>query len=99
MEENVFCPAVHAETDEGPALVQASVAGHETVTILLHALRTMAPALEAFDATFHTLIHHVEYHGEEEEWAMCPLAEQAWLEDRDDLQDERQERKADRQGS
>jgi hypothetical protein len=99
LEENVFCPAVHAETDEGPALVQASVAGHETVTILLHALRTMAPETEAFDATLHARIYHAEHHGEEEESAMFPLAAQALLEDRDDLQDEKQERKAELQGS
>jgi hemerythrin superfamily protein len=48
-EENVFYPAVHEETDEGPALVKDSLSEHETVKHLrCHWIPTEMPLRAVF---------------------------------------------------
>jgi hypothetical protein len=73
LEAHVFDPLVH-ETDEGPALVQASLHAHQTMTQLMQELRGMAQYTHEFDTKFHALRHNVEHHVEEEEAEMFPLA-------------------------
>ena len=99
LEENVFYPAVHEETDEGPALVKESLSEHETVKTLIQELRSMAPETDEFDAKFQELIQKVAHHVEEEEAEMFPLAEEELAEDLTELKDEMQELKAALQGS
>jgi len=99
LEENVFYPAVHEETDEGPALVKESLSEHATVKTLIQELRGMAHDTEEFDAKFQKLIQNVAHHVEEEEAEMFPLAEEELAEDLHDMKDEMQELKADLQGS
>jgi hemerythrin-like domain-containing protein len=53
----------------------------------------MGPDNHDFDATFRALMQNVEHHVEEEENQMFPLAEQALVEDLDELKDEMQELK------
>jgi hemerythrin-like domain-containing protein len=88
---NVFYPAVHEETDAGPALVKDSLAEHETVSHLIQELRGMTHDTEAFDAKFHELLHTVAHHVAEEASAMFPLAEEELAEDLTDMKDEMQE--------
>jgi len=99
LEENVFYPAVHEETDEGPELVKESLSEHATVKNLIQALRGMAHDTDEFDAKFQELIRNVAHHVEEEEAEMFPLAEEELAEDLTEMRDEMQELKADLQGS
>ena len=99
LEENIFYPAVHEGTDEGPDLVKESVHEHEIVQQLIQELQGMAHETDAFDAKFHELMDNVEHHVEEEEAAMFPLAEEELSEDLDEMMAEMQEMKADLQGS
>jgi hemerythrin-like domain-containing protein len=94
LEENIFYPAVHEETDEGPELVKESVAEHATMKNLIQQLRNMGPHGQGFDAKFRELLQQVEHHVEEEETEMFPLAEEELEEDMQDLRDEMQELKA-----
>jgi hypothetical protein len=96
---HVFDPPVHAETDEGPALVTARLHEHQTMTQLIQELRSMAQETEAFDTKFHALRNTVEHHVEEAEADMFPLAEDELAEDLTDMREEMQELKADLQGS
>jgi hemerythrin-like domain-containing protein len=93
LEELVFYPAVHEETEYGPALVQDSLADHETMKQLMQELREMGPDFKAFDATFTELIAEVEHHVAEEENEIFPLAEEELAEDMQDLRDEMQQLK------
>jgi hemerythrin-like domain-containing protein len=95
LEENVFYPAVNAETAEGPELVKESLSDHEAVQTLMQELRHMPQDTDAFDATLQELIQHVAHPVEEEEAAMFPLAEEALAEDLHEMRDEMQELKAD----
>jgi hemerythrin-like domain-containing protein len=95
LEEHVFYPAVNEETEDGPALVKASLAEHETMKHLIQELRSMGPDLSEFDAKFRALLQNVEHHVAEEEAAMFPLAEEELEEDMQDLRDEMQELKKD----
>ena len=94
LEENIFYPAVNEETDEGPELVKESLAEHETMKNLIQQLRDIGPHSRGFDAKFRELLQNVEYHVEEEETEMFPLAEEELEEDMKDLRDEMQELKA-----
>jgi hemerythrin-like domain-containing protein len=96
LEANVFYPTVHEETDEGPALVKASMQEHQTMTQLIQELRGMAHDTDAFDTKFQELLNNVEHHVEEEEADMFPLAEEALADDLDEMRKEMQELKADR---
>jgi hemerythrin-like domain-containing protein len=93
LEEQIFYPAVNDDSDEGPALVQEALQEHQQVKDLIVALREMGPDNHDFDATFRALMQNVEHHVEEEENQMFPLAEQALVEDLDELKDEMQELK------
>jgi hemerythrin-like domain-containing protein len=93
LEEQIFYPAVHEESDEGAALVQEALQEHQQVKDLIAALREMGPDHHAFDATFRALMQNVEHHVEEEENQMFPLAEQDLAEDLDALKDEMQDLK------
>jgi hemerythrin-like domain-containing protein len=99
LEENIFYPAVHEGTDEGPDLVKESVQEHEIVHQLIQELQDMAHDTDAFDAKFQELMDNVEHHVAEEEAAMFPLAEEELSEDLDEMMAEMQEMKADLQGS
>jgi hemerythrin-like domain-containing protein len=99
LEENIFYPAVHEGTDEGPDLVKESVHEHEIVHQLIQELQGMAHDTDAFDAKFQELMDNVEHHVAEEEAAMFPLAEEELSEDLDEMMAEMQEMKADLQGS
>ena len=94
LEENIFYPAVNEETDEGTELVKESLAEHETMKNLIQQLRDIGPHSRGFDAKFRELLQNVEYHVEEEETGMFPLAEEELEEDMKDLRDEMQELKA-----
>ncbi len=89
-DENVFYPAVNKETDEGPELVKESLSEHAMGNNLIQALQSMAQDTEACDATFQELRQNVAHHVEEEEAAMCPLAEQALAEDLDEMREKMQ---------
>jgi len=93
LEEQIFYPAVNDDSDEGPALVQEALQEHQQVKDLIVTLREMGPDNHDFDATFRALMQNVEHHVEEEENQMFPLAEQALVEDLDELKDEMQELK------
>jgi hemerythrin-like domain-containing protein len=93
LEEQIFYPAVHEESDEGPALVQEALQDHQQVKDLIAALREMGPDHHAFDATFRELMQNIEHHVQEEESQMFPLAEQDLAEDLDELKDEMQDLK------
>ncbi len=99
LEENVFYPTVHAETEEGPALVKESLQAHQTMKQLMQELRSMAQDTDAFDTQFHALILTVEHHVEEEEAEMFLLAELELTADLDDMKEAMQELKADLHGS
>ena len=99
LEENVFYPTVHEETDAGPALVKDSQEAHQTMKQLMMELRDMADDTDAFETQFHALIRTVAHHIEAEEAEMFPLAEQELTDDLDEMKDEMQELKADLQGS
>ena len=92
LEENIFYPAVHEETDEGPELVKESLAEHETMKNLIQQLRDMGPHNRGFDPKFRELLQNVEHHVEEET-EMFPLAEEELEEDMKDLRDEMQDLK------
>ena len=93
LEEQIFYPAVHEESDEGAALVQEALQEHQQVKDLIAALREMGPDHHAFDATFRALMQNIEHHVQEEESQMFPLAEQDLAEDLDALKDEMQDLK------
>jgi hemerythrin-like domain-containing protein len=97
--ENVLYPPVHEETDEGPALVKASLHAHQTMTQLIQELRGMAQGTDAFDTKFQELMSTVEHHLEEEEADIFPLAEEALADNLDEMRKEMQELKADLRGS
>ena len=99
LEENVFYPTVNEGTDEGPELVKASLAEHQTMKQLMQELRRMAHDTAEFDTKFQELIRNVEHHVEEEEAEMFPLAEEELAADLDEMSEEMQELKADLQGS
>ena len=61
---------------------------------LIQQLRDIGPHSRGFDAKFRELLQNVEYHVEEEETEMFPLAEEELEEDMKDLRDEMQELKA-----
>jgi hemerythrin-like domain-containing protein len=93
LEEIVFYPAVHEETEYGPGLVQDSLAEHETMKQLIQELREMGPDFKAFDAKFKELMIEVEHHVAEEENEMFPLAEEELAEDMQDMREEMQQLK------
>jgi hemerythrin-like domain-containing protein len=99
LEENVFYPTVNEGTDEGPELVKASLAEHQTMKQLMQELQGMAHDTDEFDTKFQELIRNVEHHVEEEEAEMFPLAEEELAADLDEMSEEMQELKADLQGS
>jgi hemerythrin superfamily protein len=99
LEESVFYPAVHEETDEGPELVRDSLEAHQTMKQLIQELRGMAHDTDEFDTKFQELIRTVAHHVEEEEAEMFPLAEEELADELDELKDDMQELKADIQGS
>src|SRR5215813_3377786 len=92
LEEHFFYPAVHDATEEGPERAQEGLTAHETMKSLIQELRGIVEDAEAFDATFHELIHTVEHHVAEEEATLFPLVE-ASVEDLIEMQDEMQELK------
>ena len=93
LEEQIFYPAVHEDSEEGPALVQEALQDHQQVKDLIAGLREMGPDTHDFDANFRALMQNVEHHVEEEETQMFPLAEQELAEDLDELKDEMQDLK------
>jgi len=93
LEEQIFYPAVHEESQEGQALVQEAIQEHQKAKDIIAALREMGPDSQAFDATFRELMQHVEHHVEEEETEMFPLAEEELSEELEDIKDEMQELK------
>jgi signal recognition particle subunit SEC65 len=99
LEENVFYPTVHEETDAGPVLVKESLHAHQTMKQLMQELRGIVHDTDAFETTFHALLLTVEHHVEEEEAEMFLLAAQELTADLDDMKGEMQELKADLQGS
>jgi hemerythrin superfamily protein len=92
LEEQIFYPAVHEATEEGPELVKEALAEHQTVKKLIHALRNTRDFQE-FDTKFTALVRDVEHHVEEEESEMLPLAEVELEEDIEALTEEMQELK------
>jgi len=92
LEKQIFYPTVNEETEEGPELVKDALEDHQTVTQLIQALRDTRD-VQAFDATFTTLVRHVEHHVAEKESAMFPLAEVELEGDLGQLKEEMQELK------
>jgi hemerythrin superfamily protein len=92
LEEHFFYPAVHDATEEGPERANESLTAHETMQSLIQELRGIVEDAEAFDATFHELIHTVEHHVAEEEATLFPLVE-ASAQDLTAMKDEMQELK------
>ena len=89
LEEMVFYPAVEAETEEeGQELVEDAREEHQEVKALIAALRRTEEG--EFDRQFQFLMTQVEYHVQEEEDAMFPLAEAALAEDTAELADDMQ---------
>jgi hemerythrin-like domain-containing protein len=93
LEEQIFYPAVHEESQEGPELVQEAIEEHQKVKNLIVALQEIGPDNREFDAKFRDLMQNVEHHVEEEETEMFPLAEQELSEDLDQIKEEMQELK------
>jgi hemerythrin superfamily protein len=68
LEEELFYPAVKAETDkQGQELVAESVEEHHVVAMLIEELKALEPKDERYDAKFAVLMENVEHHIEEEE--------------------------------
>jgi hemerythrin superfamily protein len=89
LEEQIFYPAVHEETEEGPALVKDAMEEHQTVKKCIQALRNTRD-FQGFDTKFTALVRDVEHHVEEEESEMFPLAEVELEGDLGQLQEEMQ---------
>jgi hemerythrin-like domain-containing protein len=89
LEEVVFYQAVEEETTSlGKRLVQASLEEHQEALVLIHDLRGLVPGCPEVDNKFQALVLTVEYHMNEEETEMFPLAEAELEEDLKDLRDE-----------
>jgi hemerythrin-like domain-containing protein len=95
LEEQIFYPAVHEESQEGPELVQEAIQEHQKVKDMIAALREIGPDNREFDAKFRELMQNVEHHVEEEETEIFLLAEQALSADLEEIQAEMQELKKD----
>jgi hemerythrin-like domain-containing protein len=93
LEEQIFYPAVHEESQEGPELVQEALQEHQKVQDMIAALREIGPDNQEFDAKFRELMQNVEHHVEEEETEMFPLAEQELSADLAEIKAEMQELK------
>ena len=94
LEEHVFYPAVHEESDDVQELVSACLEAHQTMQQCIQELRAMRPDLKAFDAKFHELMRCVDHHVAEEEAQLFPRAEAELETDMQELRDEMQELKA-----
>jgi hemerythrin-like domain-containing protein len=76
LEEELFYPAVKAETDkQGQELVAESVEEHHVVVMLIEELRALDPKDERYDAKFTVLMENIEHHIGEEEDELFPEAE------------------------
>jgi hemerythrin-like domain-containing protein len=93
LEEQIFYPAVHEESQEGPELVQEALQEHQKVQDMIAALREIGPDNQEFDAKFRELMQNVEHHVEEEETEMFPLADQELSADLAEIKAEMQELK------
>ena len=94
LEEELFYPAVKAETDkEGQELVAESVEEHHVVAMLIEELKELDPKDERYDAKFTVLMENVEHHIEEEEDELFPEAEDVIGDAIEDLGAQMKERK------
>ncbi len=74
LEEEIFYPALRAETSENPVL-EKSVPEHNQMRNLISQLRAMSPEEAAYDDTFMQLMRDVMHHVADEETTLLPLAE------------------------
>jgi hemerythrin superfamily protein len=94
LEEELFYPAVKAETDkQGQELVAESVEEHHVVAMLIEELKALDPKDERYDAKFAVLMENVEHHIEEEEDELFPEAEDVLGDAIEDLGAQMKERK------
>jgi hemerythrin superfamily protein len=93
LEEQLFYPAVADQSDEGEELAQESVHEHQQVKRLMQELWELGPDAMEFNSKFQELRRNVEYHMNEEESKMFPLAEVQLEEDMEELTEEMQELK------
>jgi len=94
LEEELFYPAVKAETDkQGQELVAESVEEHHVVAMLIEELKALDPKDERYDAKFTVLMENVEHHIEEEEDELFPEAEDVLGDGIDELGAQMKERK------
>jgi hemerythrin superfamily protein len=94
LEEELFYPAVKAETDkQGQALVAESIEEHHVVATLIEELKALDPKDERYDAKFTVLMENVEHHIEEEEDELFPAAEDVLHDAIEDLGVQMKERK------
>ena len=94
LEEELFYPAVKAETDkQGQELVAESVEEHHVVAMLIEELKALDPKDERYDAKFTVLMENVEHHIEEEEDELFPEAEDVLADAIEDLGAQMKERK------
>jgi hemerythrin superfamily protein len=97
IEEEIFYPAVAAETDEeGRELVDEAFEEHHVIKILIGELQSLKAGEEVFEAKFKVLRENVEHHVEEEEDELFPSAKKALdKEDIEEIGEEVEERKED----
>ena len=94
LEEELFYPAVKAETDkQGQELVAESIEEHHVVATLIEELKALDPKDERYDAKFTVLMENVEHHIEEEEDELFPEAEDVLGDAIEDLGAQMKERK------
>jgi hemerythrin-like domain-containing protein len=94
LEEELFYPAVKAETDkQGQELVAESVEEHHVVAMLIEELKALDPKDERYDAKFTVLMENIEHHIEEEEDELFPEAEDVLGDEIEDLGAQMKERK------
>jgi hemerythrin superfamily protein len=94
LEEELFYPAVKAETDkQGQELVAEAVEEHHVVAMLIEELKALDPKDERYDAKFSVLMDNVEHHIEEEEDELFPEAEDVLGDAIEDLGAQMKERK------
>lgn len=94
LEEELFYPAVKAETDkQGQELVAEAVEEHHVVAMLIEELKALDPKDERYDAKFSVLMDNVEHHIKEEEDELFPEAEDVLGDAIEDLGAQMKERK------
>jgi hemerythrin-like domain-containing protein len=94
LEEELFYPAVKAETDkQGQELVAESVEEHHVVAMLIEELKALDPKDERYDAKFTVLMENIEHHIEEEEDELFPEAEDVLGDEIEELGAQMKERK------